>query len=240
MLRDIKMGAFDFDPERVAYFEAAGWRAYYDRNWFKLFRLIAALCHEQFRIPFPQSWLAAYLIARASAMWVPADHDQQAILRLHEKFYQLAKRYSGLEFDTRQAAMLEEQYWDIHRQLSGKSDKTAFIETLTEMHSLLFGVSREQARESAELRVEANNVVDTITAGTSTNPEADWMKLEDYLRQCYRSLRREMNAETVKQGVQPPIYTDARSETSPINGTMRSRSAGVLTSRPPRSTSAKE
>lgn len=195
------MAAFDFDPERVAYFEATGWRTYYERNWIKLFRLIAALCHEQFRIPFPMSWLAAYYIARASAMWVPADHDQQAILRLHVKFYQLAKRYSGLEFDTRQAALLEEQYWDVHRRLSGKPDKTEFIETLTELHSLLFGISQEQARKSAELRVNANNTVDLITSRTSANPEADWIKLEEYLRQCYRSIRKAMKAEVeaVKQ-----------------------------------------
>lgn len=196
------MAAYDFDPERVAHFEAAGWRAYYDRNWIKLFRLIVALCHEQFRIPFPMSWLAAYTIARASAAWVAVDHDEAAILKLHERFYQIARRYSGLEFDPRQAALLEERYWDVHRRLSGQPDKTEFIETMIELHSLLFNLSREQARESAELRVAANNTVDRITSGTSTNPEADWARLEDDLRRCYRSIQNEMKAgiQEVRQG----------------------------------------
>lgn len=61
---------------------------------------------------------------------------------------------------------------------------------MVELHSAIFGITAEQARESAELRVLANNTVDLITSKTSTNPEADWAKLEDYLRQCYRSLQR--------------------------------------------------
>ena len=44
-------------------------------------------------------------------------------------------------------------------------------------------------RESAEWRVRANNTVDLITSGQSKDPEADWAKLEDELRQCYRSIR---------------------------------------------------
>jgi len=181
-----------FNPERVAYFEAQGWRAYYEHNWLKMLRLIVALCQEQFGIPFPVSWLAAYYIVRASAGWVAVNHDEQAILALHVKFYRIARRYSGLRFDPARVAELEEQYWDVHRRLSGKTDKTEFIQTMTDLHSAIFGIPRTQARESAELRVLANNTVDLISSKTSADPQADWQKLEDYLRQCYRSIGREI------------------------------------------------
>lgn len=184
--------SFDFHPERLAYCEAAGWRAYYDRDWLKMLRLINRMCYEQFRIPFPASLLASYYITRASAAWVPADHDEQAILDLHEKYYRIAHRYSGLGFDPKRAAELEERYWDVHRRLSGKPDKTEFVTTMVDLHSVVFGLTPEQARESAELRVLANNTVDLITSGASQDPEADWRKLEEYLRQCYESIRREM------------------------------------------------
>ena len=46
-------------PERVASFEAAGWKAYYDRKWLKMLCLIVLLCQEQFHIPFPMSLAAA-------------------------------------------------------------------------------------------------------------------------------------------------------------------------------------
>ncbi len=188
------MAAFDFNPERVAYYEAAGWRAYYEHAWLKLLRLLVSICQEQFRIPFPASLLAAYYMTRASAAWVAVDHDAQKVRALHEKFYRIAKRYSGLEFDIARAAELEEQYWDVHRRqaMAKQEDKTEFIETMTNLHSVIFGLTREQARESAELRVLANNTVDLITSKTSTDPEADWAKLEEYLRQCYHSLRREL------------------------------------------------
>jgi hypothetical protein len=185
------MAAYDFNPERLAYYEAAGWRAYYEHNWLKLLRLLVGICQEQFRIPFPASLLAAYYMTRASAAWVAIDHDEQKVRTLHEKFYRIARRYSGLDFDPARVAALEEQYWDVHRRLSAakQADKTEFIETMTDLHSAIFGISREEARESAELRVLANNTVDLITSNVSTDPEADWQKIEDYLRQCYRSLR---------------------------------------------------
>ena len=61
------------------------------------------------------------------------------------------------------------------------------------LHAHLFDVPPEPMRESAEWRVRANNTVDLITSGQSNDPEADWAKLEDELRQCYRSIDREVN-----------------------------------------------
>ncbi len=188
------MAPFDFDPDQVAYAEAAGWRAYYDHNWPKMLLLIVKLCSSQFHIPFPLNLLASYYIVRASAAWVAVDHDAAAIRRLHVRFYKIALRYSGLKFDPERAAQLEEQYWDVHRRLSGQPDKTEFLNTMIDLHSVVFGIKPEQARESAELRVAANNTVDLITSHTSTNPEADWVKLEDELRRCYQSVQAAMKA----------------------------------------------
>jgi hypothetical protein len=188
---------FDFNPEKVACAEMAGWRAYYDRDWLRLFRLVAALNHEQFRIPFPLSLLAAYYVAKASVAWVPADHDRRDITKQLEKFYRLALRYSGLRFDPARAAALEEQYWDVHRRLVRQTDKTEFVQIMTDLHSELFGISKEAARESAELRVEANNILDTITGKISKDPEADWRRIEGILGQCYHSIRRALGREVV-------------------------------------------
>jgi hypothetical protein len=182
------------NPDRVAYFEAAGWRAYYDRHWFRLLGLLISLCQEQFRIPFPVSLLAAYDVVRASVAWVPIDHDAAKVQHFYEQFYRLARRYSGLTFDPARVGALELEYNDVHRRLSGQSDKTEFINTMIALHSALFDLTPDQARESAELRVLANNTVDLITSKTSTDPEADWVKLEGYLRDAYRSIGRALEA----------------------------------------------
>lgn len=183
---------FIFNPDRVAAAEAAGWRAYYDRDWPRLLGLIVSLSEAQFRIPLPISWLAAYHIVRASAAWAPLHHDLGLVRRHLERYYRIARRYSGLRFDPARAAQLEVRYWDVHRRLSmtGQADKAEFVEALTDLHAELFGLPPEQARESAEWRVRANNTVDAITGGTSADPAGDWRRLEEHLRQCYFSLAR--------------------------------------------------
>jgi hypothetical protein len=183
-----------FDPDRIAHVEAAGWRAYYDRAWPRLLRLIVGLCQEQFRIPFPVSLLAAYHVVRASVAWVPLDHDEPAIREHYARFYRLARRFSGLRFDPERVAALELRYNDDHRRLVGNPDKSAFLATMTELHSALFGLTPERARESARWRVEACNIVDTITGRTSSDPETDWRLLEQHLRRCYRDVQRHLDA----------------------------------------------
>lgn len=185
---------FEFNPARIAYYEATGWRAYYERDWLKLLRLVVGLCQEQFHIPFPRSLLASYYVTRASFAWVPVDHDEQTVLKFYEKFYQVARHYSGLHFDPVQVARLELRYNDDHRRLSGNPNKREFIQTMTELHSAVFGISLERASLSAELRVLANNTVDLITSKTSTDVAGDWRKLEEYLRQCYTSIHEEWKA----------------------------------------------
>jgi hypothetical protein len=184
---------FRLNPERVAYAEANGWRAYYERNWLKVLRLIVALCQEQFHIPFPMSLQAAYYTTRASAAWVPEDHDLAKVQHYLRKFYGIARRYSGLQFDVERVAALELQYFDVHRRLVEQEDKSEFIQTMIDLHCAIFGLKQEQARESAELRVKANNTVDLITSKKSTNEAADWAKLEELLRQCYSSIQRELH-----------------------------------------------
>jgi hypothetical protein len=180
---------FQFEPERVAYYEAYGWRAYYERRWFQVLRLIVGLCQQQFHIPFPMSLLAAYYTTRASAAWVPVDHNEQKVLSYLQKFYRVARHYSGLQFNPVYVAQLELEYFDVHRRLVGAEDKSEFVETLVQLHSAIFGLSPEAVRESAHWRVRAADVVDLITGKLSTNVEEDWAKLEEYLRRCYRSLQ---------------------------------------------------
>ena len=184
------MPRFESNPDRIAYFETAGWRAYYDRRWLHLTWLLVMLSYEQFHIPFLSSILAAYYVIRASVAWVPLDHDTAKVLRFYERFYRLALRYSGLEFNSGEVAALELEYNDVHRRLSGKPDKTELIDTLIRLHSALFGLARTQVQESAMFRSVALTVVDLITSHSSTDIAADWKKVEGQLQACYRSIDR--------------------------------------------------
>jgi hypothetical protein len=178
----------NFDPERVASFEAAGWRAYYDHRWLDVLRLMVELCQEQFHIPFPLSLLAAYHVARASIAWAPATNNPRTTRRQLRRFYRLARRYSGLVFDPPRAAELELRYWAEHRRLVDQTDKTAFLDALSDLHAHLFQLPPEAARQSAEYRVRASNTVDRITSRRSEDQEADWRSLEEDLARCYRAV----------------------------------------------------
>jgi len=186
--------AFQFNPERVAHFEATGWHAYYDHQWLKMLRLIVALCQEQFHIPFPVSILAAYYTTRASVAWAPVDHNVQKVHVYLEKFYRVVHHYSGLHFDPVHVTELELRYYEVHRRLVGSEDKSEFVQAMVDLHSALFNLPPEQARESAELRVQAANIVDGITGKKSTDIAGDWLLLEKYLRQCYTSIQHALAA----------------------------------------------
>lgn len=180
---------FRMNPERVAYYEAEGWRAYYDRKWLKMLRLMLCLVQEQFHVPFPMSLRAAYYTARASQLWVPVDHDERKVLEYLTKFYRMARRYSGLDFGVKDVARLELKYFEVHRRLSGQPDKEEFLQTLIELHSAIFSLPPTEVRESAEWRLKAATIVDLITGRISTNIEGDWRALEEDLRRCYSSLQ---------------------------------------------------
>lgn len=186
---------FSFEPERVATIEADGWRAYYDRRWGRVLRLIIILCQEQFHIPFPVSLVAAYHATRAAAAFAPARHDTAAVQAAYASFYRLVRRYSGLRFDPDEVAALELEYNIVHRDLVAVSDKTAFVDTMTRLHAALFGVSLEQARDSARERVLAATIVDRITSGVSAEPARDWAEIRSTLSRCYRSLQAELQTE---------------------------------------------
>jgi hypothetical protein len=187
----------ELHPERLAQLEAGGWRAYYDRDWLRLIRLMVQLNQEQFHIPFPLSAVAAFHVARGSVAWAPVKNDPEAVRRHFTRFYRMARRWSGMTFVPSKAAELEVGYWIEHRRLVGNPDKSSFIEAMTALHSHLFGLPPERMRESAEWRIRANNTVDLITGHLSADPESDWAKLEEELRQCYRSVNRELQAQTV-------------------------------------------
>jgi hypothetical protein len=180
------------DAERLAQLEAGGWRAYYDRNWPRVIKLMVQLNQEQFHVPFPLSAVAAFHIARASIAWAPVENNPSVVQRHMERYYRVARRWSVLQFSPARAAEYEIRYWIEHRRLSGKEDKGPLLDAMTALHAELFGLPLERARDSAEWRVRANNTVDLITSGVSTDPEADWQKLEDELRKCYRSINTEL------------------------------------------------
>lgn len=186
------MAGYTFDPDRVAYAEANGWRAYYDRKWPKMLQLMMQLSREQFHMPFLASVVAAYYTVQAGRHWVPQRAERDRTQYFLTRFYRQARAHSGLRFDPAEAGAREMAYWDVARRIKQGASRQEYVDTMTGLHSTVFGISPEQAAESAELRVQANELVNEITQGTARDAEKNWTDLEERLRQCYRSIVREM------------------------------------------------
>ena len=61
MIRPIR-----FDPDRVARLETESWRAYYDRRWLSMARVLVAAHREQFGLS-PLGALLALIVASSAA-----------------------------------------------------------------------------------------------------------------------------------------------------------------------------
>jgi hypothetical protein len=64
-------------------------------------------------------------------------------------------------------------------------DPAPYIECLTQLHSVLFGLTPDRARESAVLRALGTDYIDGITGKSSTDVEGDWSRAEEYLLKAY-------------------------------------------------------
>lgn len=180
-----------FDPDRLAYLEVGGWRAYYDRKWPRMLRFMLLMMREQFGLSWPRAVQSAYYMVRASAAWAPVDHDTRAVRHNLRKFYRtVVKHGSGYRFDPVRAAELEFRYWDAHRRLSGRpdSEKGPLVQSFVDLHAELFGLPPAAVKASAVGRARSTDTVDLITSKRSTNVEGDWRRAEKYLREAYRSL----------------------------------------------------
>ena len=185
-----------FNPHKVAYYEKAGWEAYYDRDWPRAFKLMVALNREEFHMPLWTALVGAMDIVRASIAFAPLEkNDVPKAMVYLRRYYEKAKRTVDIKTDAATLARLEMDYWVVHRKLALERIKQndlentgPMVESLTNLHAALFGLSHESARRSAELRARAAQAVDRITGRYSANVENDWREVESYLQQAYNAV----------------------------------------------------
>jgi hypothetical protein len=182
-----------FNPHKVAYYEKAGWEAYYDRDWLRAFKLMVALNREEFHMSLFTALSGALDIVRASIAFAPLENNDIAKATEHlRRYYEKAGRSVKIKTDAATLARLEMDYWVVHRDLALERIKQndlenlePMIEALTDLHAALFGISRDSARRSAELRALAAKAVDRITGRYSKDVSDDWKQVESYLQQAY-------------------------------------------------------
>lgn len=187
---------FRFDPDKVAYFEKAGWEAYYDHNWPRAFWLMVQLNREEFAMSLPLALAAALDVVRASIAFAPLDNDVRKAQHFITRYYEKAARRIKFQVDAKTVAELEMDYWVVHRRLAlariqNPADRNLepLIDSIEKLHTALFTAPAPAIRLSAEARARAAEAVDRITGKRSSDVAADWRLVEEHLQQAYRSVQ---------------------------------------------------
>ena len=178
----------EFDPDEVARLETAMWRSYYEKQRVRLFNQMTELLRSQYHMTPVKSNLVAYYAANAAFVFKEGKErsDYEKALPDLIKFYSAVRKMSDIPFDVDRAAQLELEWWIIHRQRAqhapGDLDRA-----LAALQAELYRVPVDRVMEHGRLRAEAMTIRDT-KAETTGATEEDWAKINDLLRQSWRSL----------------------------------------------------
>jgi hypothetical protein len=182
------------DPDEVSFCEAAGWAAYYQRDWPRVLWLMVRLNRAQFGMGLVDAIAAALDTVRAAVAFAPAANDLAATRSHLTRYFARARRSAGIGASAATLADRELDYWVVHRELANRrkanradDDLTPLVDALARLHAAVFDSTPERMRVSAALRALAAARVDRITGGYSDDVDADWEQIVELLRDAYRA-----------------------------------------------------
>ena len=108
----------EFDPARVARLETAMWRDYYEKRYVALFGALYSLSRDEYGFSPWDSVRVSYFAAKAAKDFQPTRSREEAQVARPtlEKYYAVIRARIGEEFDVRDAARLELDWWQLRRE----------------------------------------------------------------------------------------------------------------------------
>jgi hypothetical protein len=184
----------EFDPDEVARLETTMWRSYYEKQRVRLFNQLAELLRTQYHMPAVRSNLVAYYAANAAFVFKNGAQrsDYEKALPDLVKFYGAIRETSDIPFDVDRAARLELEWWIIHRQ-RGQHAPGDLEKALADLQAEIYHVPVDRLLEHGRLRAEAMTIRDTKAENGGVT-EADWVRINDLLRESWRSLAKAVKA----------------------------------------------
>jgi hypothetical protein len=183
-----KVDIRDFDPDEVARLDTAMWRSYYSRQRLQLYLELTDLLEKQYKLNFWRSQFMAFRAAKAAFVFKDGKSrsDYEKTLPDLENFYEQVRDISTTDFDAKQAAKLELEWWIVHRER--KSYQPGDLsKALAATAASVYNVPAKNFAEHADLRAEAMEIRDT-KAEQGGVTEEDWARINDLLHRSWRSL----------------------------------------------------
>jgi hypothetical protein len=156
-----------FDPRRVGSLECTAWVAYYRRDWMPFLRSAVGLTRHTFGLPWPSTLYGAYLVLHANQLWAPfGDNDPDGARHAMERFYRLVSQRYHEPFDPARAAVLEVEWWRIHRehQHTDAGDDRSLVDALCALYAYVYAVPAPSVRLAAQQRALAMRCSDRWVA----------------------------------------------------------------------------
>jgi hypothetical protein len=171
-----------FDPVAVGQLDTAMWRSYYERRPVRLFEQMIALLRTQYGMQPLKAIANAYRAAHAAFVFKDGRSraDYEKALPDLEAYYQDVDALSSRRFNAHRAAMLELEWWIVHRQ-----QPAGLADALAALQAEIYGVPAERFAEHARLRAQAMDLRDGKGAAIT---EADWQRIGGMLAMSWNAL----------------------------------------------------
>lgn len=182
-----------FDPRRVGALECRAWVTYYRREWVPFLVSALSLTRHTFGLPWTKSVWGAWLVLRANQLWAPfPDNDPQGARRAMERFYRLVCVAYSEQFDPRQAAWLEVEWWREHREHQysddAGADERGLIDALAALYAYVYSTKEDDVRQAAEQRALAMRYSDRWVRDGCALPSPLVREVEAALVRSYAAL----------------------------------------------------
>ena len=139
-------------------------------------------------MPLVRSNATAYYAANAAFVFKQGKQraDYEKALPDLVKFYSVIRQMSDISFDVDRTARLELEWWIIHRQRAQHAPGD-LEKALADLQAEIYHVPVDRLMEHGRLRAEAMTIRDTKAENGGVT-EADWARINDLLKQSWRSL----------------------------------------------------
>lgn len=188
LLRPVHHDLRRFNPAVVARLDTDMWRSYYERHPVKLFFQLAHLMRLQFGAPYWRSWGMAYQAAKAAFVFKDGKSrtDYERALPYLRHYYASIQKMSTTGFDVEKAAVLELEWWIVHRQRA--TQQPGDLESaLAVSAAAIYNLDAEKFAEYARYRTLAMDLRDSESVGDGVS-DAEWRRIEEYLQKAWQSL----------------------------------------------------
>ena len=128
------------------------WVGYYQQRWTQVLAASARLAWLGFGMDWVSTRRGAWLLLRAIQLWAPLpDNDPDGARACMRQLYALVELRYGEPADPERAAVLEVDWWRVHRERQRSSSETSdeLVESVTRLYCCIFGAPEAEVRASS-------------------------------------------------------------------------------------------